>query len=174
MYSRSKLSSYHSRCKCWILRFFTNHCSVIFQNKSHEEILSLKEVVKDSGTKVKQLEYRIDELQFKLDSSLSLVGDACDTLDKPSIFLIGGYNGVSWLSSLDAFSPEKDILVPLAPLSSARSYASVATLEGCIFVCGGGVGDSFGNTGMSWYFECALSTSFLLASNCSYLRIFFV
>uniref|UniRef100_A0A0E0PI07 DCD domain-containing protein n=1 Tax=Oryza rufipogon TaxID=4529 RepID=A0A0E0PI07_ORYRU len=116
------------------------------QNKSHEEILSLKEVVKDSGTKVKQLEYRIDELQFKLDSSLSLVGDACDTLDKPSIFLIGGYNGVSWLSSLDAFSPEKDILVPLAPLSSARSYASVATLEGCIFVCGGGVGDSFGNT----------------------------
>uniref|UniRef100_A0A0E0KYX3 DCD domain-containing protein n=1 Tax=Oryza punctata TaxID=4537 RepID=A0A0E0KYX3_ORYPU len=116
------------------------------QNKSHEEILSLKEVVKDSGTKVKQLEYRIDELQFKLDSSLSLVGDACDALDKPSIFLIGGYNGVSWLSSLDAFSPEKDILVPLAPLSSARSYASVATLEGCIFICGGGVGDSFSNT----------------------------
>ncbi|KAL5202576.1 hypothetical protein ABZP36_013528 [Zizania latifolia] len=116
------------------------------QSKSCEEILSLREVVKDSGTKVKQLEYRIDELQFKLDSSLSLLGGACNTLDKPSIFLIGGYNGVTWLSSLDSFSPEKDVLVPLTPMSSARSYASVAALDGCIFVFGGGDGSSWFNT----------------------------
>ncbi|KAG8067284.1 hypothetical protein GUJ93_ZPchr0005g14770 [Zizania palustris] len=116
------------------------------QSKSCEEILSLREVVEDSGTKVKQLEYRIDELQFKLDSSLSLLGGACNTLDKPSIFLIGGYNGVTWLSSLDSFSPEKDVLVPLTPMSSARSYASVAALDGCIFVFGGGDGSSWFNT----------------------------
>uniref|UniRef100_J3M4A1 DCD domain-containing protein n=2 Tax=Oryza brachyantha TaxID=4533 RepID=J3M4A1_ORYBR len=116
------------------------------QTKSQEEILSLSEVVKDSGTKLQQLEYCIDELQFKLDSSLSLVSNACNTLDKPSIFLMGGYNGVSWLSSLDAFAPEKDILVPLTPLSSARSYASVAQLEGCIFIFGGGQDNLWYNT----------------------------
>ncbi|KAL5229543.1 hypothetical protein ABZP36_028319 [Zizania latifolia] len=116
------------------------------QSKSCEEILSLREVVKESGTEVRQLEYRIGELQFKLDSSMSLIGGACNTLDKPSIFLIGGYNGVTWLSSLDSFSPEKDILVHLTPMSSARSYASVSVLDGCIFVFGGRDGSSWCNT----------------------------
>ncbi|XBJ15736.1 hypothetical protein VPH35_007548 [Triticum aestivum] len=116
------------------------------QIKSDQEIISLKEVVKDSGRKVQQLEYRIDELQFKFDSSLSLQGSTCDNLDMPAIFLIGGYNGVTWLSSLDSFSPKKDILVSLTSMSSARSYASVAAMEGCIFVFGGGDGSSWYNT----------------------------
>uniref|UniRef100_A0A452Y3P6 DCD domain-containing protein n=1 Tax=Aegilops tauschii subsp. strangulata TaxID=200361 RepID=A0A452Y3P6_AEGTS len=96
--------------------------------------------------KVQQLEYRIDELQFKFDSSLSLQGSMCDNLDMPAIYLIGGYNGVTWLSSLDSFSPKKDILVSLTSMGSARSYASVAAMEGCIFVFGGGDGSSWYNT----------------------------
>ncbi|CAN6336403.1 unnamed protein product [Urochloa humidicola] len=111
---------------------------------SDQEVLSLREVVKDSGRKVQQLEYLVDELQFKFDSSLSHLGSMCNTLAKPSIFLIGGYNGVTWLSSLDSFSLEKDILVGLTPMSSPRSYASAAALDGHIFTFGGG-------DGMSWY-----------------------
>ncbi|KAG2616641.1 gigaxonin-like isoform X3 [Panicum virgatum] len=111
---------------------------------SDQEILSLREVVKDSGRKVQQLEYLVDELQFKFDSSLSHLGSMCNTLAKPSIFLIGGYNGVTWLSSLESFSPEKETLVGLTPMSSPRSYASAAALDGHIFAFGGG-------DGMSWY-----------------------
>ncbi|KXG21408.1 uncharacterized protein LOC8071219 isoform X1 [Sorghum bicolor] len=111
---------------------------------SDREILSLREVVKDSGRKVQQLEYLVDELQFKFDSSLSLLGSMCNTLAKPSIFLIGGYNGVTWLSSLDSFTPEKDAVLGLTPMSSPRSYASAAVLDGHIFAVGGG-------DGMSWY-----------------------
>uniref|UniRef100_A0A0A9FE74 DCD domain-containing protein n=1 Tax=Arundo donax TaxID=35708 RepID=A0A0A9FE74_ARUDO len=111
---------------------------------SDQEILSLREVVKDSGRKVKQLEYLVDELQFKFDSSLSHLGSMGTNLAKPSIILIGGYNGVTWLSSLDSFSPEKDLLVGLTPMSSARSYAAAAALDGHIFAFGGG-------DGMSWY-----------------------
>nr|CAB3460348.1 unnamed protein product [Digitaria exilis] len=111
---------------------------------SDQEILSLREVAKDSGRKVQQLEYLVDELQFKFDSSLSHLGSMCNTLAKPSIFLIGGYNGVTWLSSLDSFCPEKDTLVGLTPMSSPRSYASAAALDGHIFAFGGG-------DGMSWY-----------------------
>ncbi|CAN6349813.1 unnamed protein product [Urochloa humidicola] len=114
------------------------------QNVSDQDILFLREVVKDSGRKVQQLEYLVDELQFKFDSSLSHLGSMCNNLTKPSIFLIGGYNSVTWLSSLDSFSPEKDILVDLTPMSSARSYASAAALDGHIFAIGGG-------DGMSWY-----------------------
>jgi hypothetical protein len=51
--------------------------------------------------------------------------------------LIGGYNRVTWLSSLDFFSPEKDILVGLAPMTSPSSYASVAALDDHIFAFGG-------------------------------------
>ncbi|KAF8642832.1 hypothetical protein HU200_067045 [Digitaria exilis] len=114
------------------------------QNVSDQDIIFLREVVKDSGRKVQQLEYLVDELQFKFDSSLSHLGSMCNTLAKPSIFLIGGYNGVTWLSSLDSFCPEKDTLVGLTPMSYPRSYASAAALDGHIFAFGGG-------DGMSWY-----------------------
>ena len=118
---------------------------------SDQDILFLREVVKDSGRKVQQLEYLVDELQFKLDSSLSHLGSMCNNLIKPSIFVIGGYNSVTWLSSLDSFSLEKDILVGLTPMSSARSYASAAALDGHIFAFGGGDGMSWYKTGMPWY-----------------------
>ena len=112
----------------------------------------MREVVKDSGRKVQQLEYLVDELQFKFDSSLSHLGSMCNTLAKPSIFLIGGYNGVTWLSSLDSFTPEKDAVLGLTPMSSPRSYASAAALDGHIFAFGGGGGKSpWYNTGMTWY-----------------------
>lgn len=113
---------------------------------SDQHIYSLKEVVEDSGTKVQQLEYLIDELQFKFDSSLSHLGSMCNNLVKPSIFLIGGYNGVTWLPSLDSLTPDKDILVGLTPMSNVRSYATAAVLDGHIFAFGGGDGTSWYNT----------------------------
>jgi len=118
---------------------------------SDQDILFLREVVKDSGRKVQQLEYLVDELQFKLDSSLSHLGSMCNNLSKPSIFVVGGYNSVTWLSSLDSFSLEKDILVGLTPMSSPRSYASAVALDGHIFAFGGGDGMSWYNTGIPWY-----------------------
>jgi hypothetical protein len=112
----------------------------------------LKEVVEDSGVKVQQLEYLIDELQFKFDSSLSHLGSMCNNLAKPSVFLIGGYNGVTWLSSLDCLTPDKDMLVGLTPMGNARSYASAVVLDGHIFAFGGGDGMSWYNTGIMPYF----------------------
>ncbi|KAL6607774.1 hypothetical protein ACP70R_040837 [Stipagrostis hirtigluma subsp. patula] len=114
--------------------------------RTDQDVIYLREVAKESGRKVQQLEYLVNELQFKYDSSLSLLASTCDNLTKPSIFLIGGYNGVTWLSSLDSFTPEKDILVSLTSMGSARSYASAAALDGHIFAFGGGDGTSWYNT----------------------------
>ncbi|KAL6897918.1 hypothetical protein ACP4OV_006877 [Aristida adscensionis] len=116
------------------------------QTRADQDVISLRAVAKESGRKVQQLEHVVNELQFKYDSSLSLLPSTCDNLDKPSIFLIGGYNGVTWLSSLDSFSPKIDILVGLTPMGSARSYASAAALDGHIFAFGGGDGTSWYNT----------------------------
>ncbi|TVU03057.1 hypothetical protein EJB05_51385 [Eragrostis curvula] len=117
---------------------------LFFQIGSDQHIHSLREVVENSGIKVQQLEYVVDELQFIFNSSLSHLGSMCNILAKPSIFLIGGYNGVTLLPSLDSLTPDKDVLVGLMPIGSARSYASAAVLDGHIFAFGG-------RDGMSWY-----------------------
>lgn len=62
------------------------------------------------------------------------------------IFLVGGYDGESWLASLDSFSPSKDIIKSLRPMSSVRSYASLAKLNGDLYVIGGGYSGSWYNT----------------------------
>ncbi|XP_073297897.1 uncharacterized protein [Primulina huaijiensis] len=57
-----------------------------------------------------------------------------------SIFLVGGYDGVSWSSALHSFSPVNDVLKTLKPMFSVRSYASVAKLNKELYVFGGGDG----------------------------------
>ncbi|XP_022744291.1 kelch-like protein 12 isoform X2 [Durio zibethinus] len=61
-----------------------------------------------------------------------------------SIFLVGGYDGESWLSALDSYFPSQDVIKSVQPMSSVRSYASAAQLNGELYVFGGG-------DGYSWY-----------------------
>ncbi|KAK9291069.1 hypothetical protein L1049_009256 [Liquidambar formosana] len=56
------------------------------------------------------------------------------------IFLVGGNDGRSWSSALDAYSPSRDVIKSLRPMSSVRAYGSVAKLNGELFVFGGGNG----------------------------------
>ncbi|KAI3781532.1 hypothetical protein L2E82_11549 [Cichorium intybus] len=55
-----------------------------------------------------------------------------------SILLIGGYDGVSWLSSLDCYTPSQIMTKSLEPMNAERCYAAVTKLEGDLFVFGGG------------------------------------
>ncbi|XP_059462373.1 uncharacterized protein LOC132191396 isoform X3 [Corylus avellana] len=57
-----------------------------------------------------------------------------------SIFLVGGYDSESWLSALDTYYPSQDVIKSLRPMSSVRSYASVAQLNDELYVFGGGDG----------------------------------
>lgn len=65
-----------------------------------------------------------------------------------SIFLVGGYNGRFWLSALDSYYPSQDVIKSLRPMNSVRSYASVAQLNGELYVIGGGNGQIWYDTGM--------------------------
>lgn len=70
-----------------------------------------------------------------------------------SIFLFGGYDGESWLSDLDSYYPSQNVLKSLTPMNSARSYASVAQLNGEFYAIGGGNGLVWFDTGMCYHYN---------------------
>uniref|UniRef100_A0A0D9WZW9 DCD domain-containing protein n=1 Tax=Leersia perrieri TaxID=77586 RepID=A0A0D9WZW9_9ORYZ len=96
----------------------------------------LKRVVELKGT-VKTLNSKIDPLT--LDDSLNQFVEQCLGSENV-IYLVGGFDGFSFLPSLDSFSPSLDILTPLKPMAVGKSYASTVALDGKIFVLGGGDG----------------------------------
>lgn len=75
-----------------------------------------------------------------------------DSLPDDSILLIGGYDGVSWLSSLDCYSPSQNLTKSLSPMHTERCYAAVSKLDGELFVFGGGTHGQRFNTGSLFSF----------------------
>lgn len=121
----------------------------MLQAESDKELQQLRDVVEKSGRTVQGLRDQVKELESKLNSSMSL-GETCiDQYGEPGkvIYLLGGYDGTSWLSAFDAFSPSEDKLMSLKPMSSPRSYAGVAALDDNIYVFGGGDGNSWYTSG---------------------------
>ncbi|KAL2330659.1 hypothetical protein Fmac_018240 [Flemingia macrophylla] len=59
---------------------------------------------------------------------------------KDSLFLIGGFDGKSWLATIDLYCTSQNMTKSLQPMSSVRSYASVVRLNDEIYVFGGGNG----------------------------------
>lgn len=106
-----------------------------------------------------QAEMEIQRLKERLmlepESNSSLVNeDVIELIDElslvpsESVFLFGGYTGESWLSALDSYYPSHDVIKSLSPMNSVRSYASVAQLNGELYIIGGGNGHLWYNTGM--------------------------
>ena len=103
----------------------------------------LKRIVELKGT-VKTLNSKIDPLT--LDDSLNQFVEHC-LGSEDVIYLVGGFDGFSFLPSLDSFSPSLDILTPLKPMPVGKSYASTVALDGKVFVLGGGDGACWFDTG---------------------------
>lgn len=77
-----------------------------------------------------------------------------------SVFLVGGYDGVSWLSALDLYCPSQDMLKTLKPMGNVRSYSSVVKLNGELYVFGGGNGSLWYDTGtLAHYLYHSLSVT---------------
>jgi hypothetical protein len=127
----------------------------------------LKRVVELKNT-VKNLNSKIDPLS--LDDSLNQFVEEC-LGSEDVIYLIGGFDGISFLSSLDSFSPSLDILTPLKQMTVGKSYTSTVALDGKIFVLGGGDGASWFDTGAHW-FLCLFSIRLLDCNLCTNIRIY--
>ncbi|KAF5759553.1 putative development/cell death domain, kelch-type beta propeller [Helianthus annuus] len=59
-------------------------------------------------------------------------------LDDDQILLVGGYDGGSWLSSLDCYLPSQNLTKSLSSMSTERCYGAVSKLDDELFVFGGG------------------------------------
>lgn len=121
--------------------------SSMHQVESDKEKLFLRESVKDTERRVQQLEYHFEKLQLNYNSLVPLLGRPYDNMEGTSVFILGGYRGSTCLSSLDAFCPRTDRLVPLCPMNSARAYAAAAALNNNIYIFGGGDGNSWYHSG---------------------------
>ncbi|KAL2229580.1 UNVERIFIED_CONTAM: B2 protein [Sesamum indicum] len=106
----------------------------------------------EAEQEIHRLENRCVILESISNTSVRLSGDNTP-IESPdgfysnlneSILIVGGYDGISWSPALHSFLPSHDVLRSLKPMSSARSYASVASFNGDLYVFGGG-------TGSTWY-----------------------
>ncbi|KAI3472841.1 hypothetical protein Pfo_029970 [Paulownia fortunei] len=122
-----------------------------FKQEQTLKMESLEKKLVEAEQEIYRLENRCMILESISNPSVTLAGDEA-LIESPeyhlnlneTIFIVGGYDGVSWSSALHSFSPSHDVLRSLKPMSSVRAYASVARLDGELYVFGGG-------TGSMWY-----------------------
>lgn len=81
----------------------------------------------------------------------AVIKSTADLDPKDSLFLIGGFDGRSWLATMDLYCTSQSVTKPLKPMNSVRSYASVVRLNSEIYVFGGGNGCVWYDTGMRFY-----------------------
>ncbi|XP_071910295.1 uncharacterized protein [Coffea arabica] len=130
-----------------------------FKEEQIQKANRMEQKLLEAEKEISQLKCRFMMLESRSNTSLVHVDGtgikSCDDfhLDlDDSIFLVGGYDGVLWSSALDLFSPSHDVLKSLKPMSSVRSYSSVAKLNGELYVFGGGTGSAWLDTVESYNF----------------------
>ena len=109
----------------------------------------------ESKREIQKLENRCKRLESGSVSSIGVVealepellNEPQSSLDD-SILIVGGFDGFSWLSDLDSYSPALDLMKSLRPMTFVRSYASVAKLDGELYIFGGVDGNSWYNIGI--------------------------
>lgn len=101
----------------------------------------------ESKVQIQQLKNRCNVLESGAFSTVGHVGVEYGRLDE-SILIMGGFDGSSWLSALDSYSPSRDIMTSLCPMTFVRSYASAARLNSELFIFGGIDGDVWYDTGI--------------------------
>lgn len=140
-----------------LMAFKTEHNSKIACLE--KKIISLEQSLAEAEKEIRNLKDHCIMLE-----SMMAPSEECDTikdntscsefhLDNPpetsdidielcddSIFLVGGYDGRSWFSSLDRYSPSLNLTKSLKPMNTARCYAPVSILNDELYVFGGGTG----------------------------------
>lgn len=117
-----------------------------FSEEQHQKTSLMEKKMIESKLEIQRLKDRVQLLESQLnladDTLTNAFGGPCSSGDV--MFLLGGYDGHSLLSSLDSYSPSEDSLRQLRPMSAIRSHAAAAALNGQIYIFGG-------RNGNLWY-----------------------
>ncbi|XP_057512962.1 uncharacterized protein LOC130795021 [Actinidia eriantha] len=118
----------------------------VFKIEQIHKMGCLEQKLVEADIEIQQLNQRCIALESLSQPSVACVDETTmESLDlEPDldelIFLVGGYDGGTWLSALDSYSPTHDVIKTLNPMNSIRSYAAVASLNDEFYVFGGGNG----------------------------------
>ncbi|KAK1365556.1 DCD domain-containing protein [Heracleum sosnowskyi] len=124
-----------------------------FKGEQLQKTEQLEHKLVEAQTEIQQLKQQYITLECRLDHCIEPVKEGMvefstePPLDLDElIFLVGGYNGKTYLSSLDAYLPSQNKMKPLMPMSVVRSLSSVAMLNGELYAFGGGDGSEWYTT----------------------------
>ncbi|XP_065852475.1 uncharacterized protein [Euphorbia lathyris] len=121
-----------------------------FKNEQSTKMFFLEETLVKAEEQIQQLKDRcallesVSSFPLEVSKDTNSENEILDDLvldPTKSIYLVGGYDGESWLSALDLYSPLHDASKSLRPMSNVRSYTSTARLNGEFYVFGGGEGN---------------------------------
>ncbi|KAL9686521.1 hypothetical protein QQ045_023981 [Rhodiola kirilowii] len=136
-----------------------------FQCEQAQEMAHLLRRLDDAEAEICRLKDHCSLLVSTSDHSLTYSGvvepqSFDEEMLDPSelIYLIGGHDGETWLSTLDVYSPSLDAKKALSSMSRPRSYAAVTKLNDEIYALGGGVGSDWCNTVESYNVDTNLWT----------------
>ncbi|KAF2306483.1 hypothetical protein GH714_018467 [Hevea brasiliensis] len=126
----------------------------VFKAEQTLKVYYLEQKLVDAEEQIQRLKDRCMMLESMCSPTVEHINDrASDTFDdlykdptNESIYLVGGYDGQSWLPALDLYFPARDVLKSLKPMSTVRAYASIARLNNEIYIFGGGNGHSWYDT----------------------------
>ncbi|XP_038711724.1 kelch-like protein 12, partial [Tripterygium wilfordii] len=120
-----------------------------------QRISFLEHELVGSKIEILHLRRRCKELEFGSLASFGLAEDSnpkeLNSINEEqpdledAILVAGGFDGSSWLSSLDCYHPHRGLLRSLSSMSSVRSYGA-AKLYGELYILGGIDGNSWHNT----------------------------
>ncbi|KAL5722596.1 hypothetical protein ACHQM5_006102 [Ranunculus cassubicifolius] len=113
-----------------------------FQTGQQQKSKLLEKELDDSEILLKHLRHRVMVLESCLKKSAKAAHNDSYYADPllgvgEAVFIMGGYNGISWLSTVESYSPSRGISKSVNPMNSARSYSSAAVLNGLIYNFGG-------------------------------------
>lgn len=67
-----------------------------------------------------------------------------------SVYIFGGHDGSSWLTTLDSYFPSHDTKTSLSPMQFEKKHASSTTLNGELYHFGG-EGSPIGNNPLKFF-----------------------
>ncbi|PPR96533.1 hypothetical protein GOBAR_AA24128 [Gossypium barbadense] len=145
--------------------------------KQAQKVNSLEEKLVESRLEIQQLKNkcRMLEIGFKSrcveaddfeEEKFQLVDDQPHPAYDASICIVGGFDGCSWLSSLDIYSSSQDMMRTWTTMSFPRSYASAAKFSDALYILGGVDGNLWYDTVTPYLNKIILlSTSFPLVES---------
>ncbi|KAI4306510.1 hypothetical protein L6164_029781 [Bauhinia variegata] len=104
------------------------------QFKEHQKIRSLENELVESRRAINNLKQHLMASEF---CSLPELVIKSESWGDASVFIVGGFDGSSFLSTLDCYHPSSDTLDSLCTMTCPRSSTSSVKFNGEVFVIGG-------------------------------------